>query len=99
MFESYSYLIVMIALGFGYAGLVASVWPLIPFTVTENHVGLAYGITTALQNLGLTVVPLLVRNTSMCTNFFLARMGKNGIRLVQPDTMDIPCSFSINPPQ
>jgi MFS family permease len=61
MFESYNHFLVMSVLGLGFAGLVASVWPLVPFSVSEHHVGLAYGIMTALQNLGLTVMPLLVR--------------------------------------
>ena len=65
MFESYHHVVVMLVLGLGYAGLVASIWPMVPFTVSEHHVGLAYGIMTALQNLGLTVMPLLVRQ-----NFF-----------------------------
>lgn len=60
MFSSYHHVIVMIILGFAYAGFVASVWPLVPLAVKEDHVGLGYGIMTALQNAGLTMVPLMI---------------------------------------
>ena len=60
MFTHYDHVLVMAILGLAYAGFVASIWPLVPLTVEESHVGLAYGIMTALQNMGLTVLPLLV---------------------------------------
>jgi nitrate/nitrite transporter NarK len=60
MFSSYHHVIVMIILGFAYAGFVASVWPLVPLAVKEDQVGLGYGIMTALQNTGLTIVPLMI---------------------------------------
>jgi len=60
MYMSFHHGLVMILLGLGYAGLVAAIWPLVPFTVAEQHVGLAYGIMTALQNFGLTLMPLMV---------------------------------------
>ena len=83
MFESSNHSVVMFVLGLGYAGLVASNWPLIPFTVSEDHVGLAYGIVTALQNLGLTVMPLLVRK-----NLLLATINtsSHGLKLNQDRT-------------
>ena len=34
-------------------------WPSIPFTVVKEKVGLAYGITTAVQNGGLALFPIL----------------------------------------
>ena len=50
----------MVVLGLAYSGFVASIWPLVPLTVDEANVGFAYGIMTSLQNMGLTVVPLMV---------------------------------------
>lgn len=75
IFESYNHFLVMGVLGFGYAGLVASIWPMVPFSVSEAHVGIAYGIMTALQNLGLTVMPLLVRNLHLLFNIFSSSLG------------------------
>lgn len=60
MFSSYHHSLVMVILGLSYSGFVASIWPLVPLTVEEENVGFAYGIMTALQNMGLTVVPLIV---------------------------------------
>ena len=60
LFNNYNHVVVMLTLGMAYAGFVASVWPLVPLTVPEDRVGLAYGILTAFQNAGLTAMPLLV---------------------------------------
>ena len=60
MYSTHDNVMVMIALGIGYAAFVAAVWPMIPLTVDSTHVGLAYGIVTSIQNLGLTIVPLII---------------------------------------
>jgi hypothetical protein len=60
MYSSYHHSLVMVVLGLAYSGFVASIWPLVPLTVDEANVGFAYGIMTSLQNMGLTVVPLMV---------------------------------------
>ena len=60
MYTSYDISVVIITLGIGYSAFVAAVWPLVPLTVHASHVGLAYGIVTSIQNLGLTVVPMLI---------------------------------------
>lgn len=60
MYTTSENIIVMIFLGIGYSGLVAAVWPLVPLTVSSSRIGFAYGSMTAMQNLGLTITPLIV---------------------------------------
>jgi hypothetical protein len=50
----------LILLGFAYTGFVASIWPMVPIAVPESHIGLAYGMMTALQNAVLTAMPMLI---------------------------------------
>ena len=59
-YASFHHMWTMLLMGVAYAGFVASVWPLIPEVVPAENVGLAYGITTALQNATLTAAPLLM---------------------------------------
>jgi MFS family permease len=52
--------VVMMALmGVIYSFLVSSLWPAVPFIVSAELVGLAYGIMTAMQNAGLATFPLI----------------------------------------
>jgi MFS family permease len=97
-FMSYHHAIVMVFLGMGYAGLVASVWPLVPFTVGEEHVGLAYGIMTALQNLGLTLMPLSVRLIviHLCITS-IAGLDQSRNRIIRIHQMAFPCCIGSNP--
>jgi MFS family permease len=60
LFPQHDHVLVMTLLGVGYAAFVASIWPLVPLTATENNIGLGYGIMTCLQNAGLTIAPLSV---------------------------------------
>ncbi|TFJ84951.1 hypothetical protein NSK_003979 [Nannochloropsis salina CCMP1776] len=41
------------------AAFAAVLWPSVPFTVPEDRVGVAYGLTTAIQNAGLALFPLM----------------------------------------
>jgi len=50
----------LILLGLAYAVYAAALWPSIALVVPKAEVGLAYGLMTALQNLVLSIVPLLV---------------------------------------
>ena len=43
-------------LGIGYSLLACTVWPMISLVVPERALGTAYGITQALQNLGLGTI-------------------------------------------
>ncbi len=42
-----------------FSAFAAVLWPSVPFTVPEDRVGVAYGLTTAIQNGGLALFPLL----------------------------------------
>lgn len=46
--------------GAGYGLFAAAVWPCIPLAVPEGSVGTAFGLVTAVQNLGLALIPLIV---------------------------------------
>ena len=47
-------------LGLSFAFLPAVLWPTVPRQVSAAHLGTAFGVMTALQNLGLTIVNPLV---------------------------------------
>jgi MFS family permease len=51
---------IMLWLGFGYALLAASLWPLLPYIIQPNMLGTAYGAMTAVQNAGLAVFPQII---------------------------------------
>merc|ERR1712166_495539 len=38
----------------------AAIWGSIPYIVDENSVGTAFGLATAIQNIGLTISPTIV---------------------------------------
>ena len=46
--------------GFAYAMYAAALWPAVGASVQKEEGGMAYGLTTALQNIGLSVLPLFV---------------------------------------
>jgi len=49
----------MIVLGAAFVLVPASIWPSVALIVEEQRVGTAYGLMTAVQNLGLALFPLL----------------------------------------
>ena len=49
----------MIALGAAFVLVPAAMWPSIPLIVRKEHVGMAFGLMTAIQNIGLAIFPLL----------------------------------------
>eukprot|EP00397_Hematodinium_sp_SG-2012_P008968 GEMP01009040.1.p1 GENE.GEMP01009040.1~~GEMP01009040.1.p1 ORF type:complete len:515 (+),score=90.33 GEMP01009040.1:30-1547(+) len=49
-----------ITLGFAISIYAAVIWPMIPLTVDSHSIGLAFGLTTALQNIGLALAPLVL---------------------------------------
>ena len=61
----YLVLIPLILLGLGYSVYAAALWGCIPYTVPARLIGTAYGLTTAVQNIGLTISPLI---SSVCLN-------------------------------
>lgn len=59
MFLVFDQISAVAIIGLAYAAFVASIWPMIPLTVDDFHVGLGYGLATSMQNAGLVVVPLI----------------------------------------
>jgi type IV secretory pathway TrbF-like protein len=49
----------MILIGIGYSAYAASLWACIPYVVEPKTIGTAFGITTALQNIGLSIGPTI----------------------------------------
>src|SRR5665647_1518062 len=49
----------MILLGFSFVLVPAALWPSVPLIVKSNRVGTAFGLMTAIQNIGLGLFPLL----------------------------------------
>ncbi|HDL19230.1 MAG TPA: MFS transporter, partial [Bacteroidetes bacterium] len=49
----------MIALGAAFVLVPAAMWPSIPLIVKEKRVGTAFGLMTAIQNIGLALFPFL----------------------------------------
>jgi len=50
----------LVLTGIGYSIYAAAIWGSIPYVVDENVVGSAFGVTTAIQNIGLCIAPTLV---------------------------------------
>lgn len=50
----------LFVLGFGYSAYAAVIWSSVPLIVPEEQVATAFGLITSVQNLGLTVAPLIV---------------------------------------
>lgn len=64
----------MIMLGAAFVLVPAALWPSIPLIVDENKVGTAYGVTTAIQNIGLALFPVLNGGLRDITNGYSASM-------------------------
>ena len=58
----------LILLGVTYSLFAAVIWPSISIVVNQNDIGFAYGVTTALQNLGMAVNPVIVAGILIHTN-------------------------------
>jgi hypothetical protein len=49
----------MIALGIAFVLVPAAMWPSVPMVVRQERTGTAFGLMTAIQNIGLGLFPLL----------------------------------------
>ena len=58
--KSYLGVIPIVLMGITYSIYVSSLWPMVPLVVKPTVVGSAYGLCTALQNIGLALGPLMV---------------------------------------
>ena len=50
----------MIGQGLAYSIMASALWPAIPLVVNPDNVGLAYGVAFSMQNVGLTIIPLIM---------------------------------------
>ena len=75
----------MIALGAAFVLVPAAMWPSVPLVVEEKRVGTAFGLMTAIQNLGLGLFPALngklrdVTGTYTATQCMFAGLGVVGL--------------------
>jgi MFS family permease len=75
----------MIVLGAAFVLVPAAMWPSVPLVVEEKRVGTAFGLMTAIQNLGLGLFPLLngklrdVTGTYTATKIMFASLGLAGL--------------------
>ena len=75
----------MIVLGAAFVLVPAAMWPSVPLVVEEKRVGTAFGLMTAIQNLGLGLFPLLngklrdATGTYTATQVMFAGLGVAGL--------------------
>ena len=75
----------MIVLGAAFVLVPAAMWPSVPLVVEEKRVGTAFGLMTAIQNMGLALFPLLngklrdVTGTYTATQIMFACLGVAGL--------------------
>lgn len=50
----------LVGQGLAYSGFAAVIWPSIPLVVEKKFIGLAYGLCTCLQNVGLGIFPVII---------------------------------------
>ncbi len=64
----------MALLGMAFVLVPAAMWPAVPLIVKKEVTGTAYGLMTAIQNLGLAVFPLIIGGLRSWTNTYKASM-------------------------
>ncbi len=75
----------MVLLGAAFVLVPAAMWPSVPMIVEEKRVGTAFGLMTAIQNLGLGLFPLLngklrdATGTYTATQVMFAGLGVAGL--------------------
>ncbi|MDR3775207.1 MAG: MFS transporter [Terracidiphilus sp.] len=75
----------MVVLGAAFVLVPAAMWPSVPLVVEEKRVGTAFGLMTAIQNLGLGLFPFLngklrdVTGTYTATQIMFAGLGVVGL--------------------
>jgi len=75
----------MVVLGAAFVLVPAAMWPSVPLVVEEKRVGTAFGLMTAIQNMGLGLFPLLngklrdVTGTYTATQIMFACLGVAGL--------------------
>lgn len=61
---NYMICVPLVLLGIGYSVYAAALWGCIPYTMPARLVGTAFGLCTAIQNIGMTLSPIF---SSLCT--------------------------------
>jgi MFS family permease len=75
----------MVLLGAAFVLVPAAMWPSVPLVVEEKRVGTAFGLMTAIQNLGLGLFPFLngklrdVTGTYTASQVMFAGLGVVGL--------------------
>ncbi len=75
----------MALLGFSFVLVPAALWPSVPLIVREERVGTAFGLMTAIQNIGMALFPLLnglLRDTTgsyVASQLMFASLGVAGL--------------------
>jgi len=75
----------MVVLGAAFVLVPAAMWPSVPLVVEEKRVGTAFGLMTAIQNLGLGLFPFLngklrdITGTYTATQIMFAALGMVGL--------------------
>ena len=75
----------MVALGAAFVLVPAAMWPSVPLIVRKERVGTAFGLMTAIQNIGLGLFPLLngllrdVTHTYTASSVMFASLGLFGL--------------------
>src|SRR5208283_3011407 len=75
----------MVALGAAFVLVPAAMWPSVPLVVEEKRVGTAFGLMTAIQNIGLGLFPFLngklrdATGTYTATQVMFAGLGVVGL--------------------
>ena len=59
-FSAFPAEVLLIGMGVGYSVFASVIWPAIPSVVEQRLLGTAYGMITVLQNMGLSVLPLII---------------------------------------
>jgi nitrate/nitrite transporter NarK len=59
-YQCYNELYPLCLTGVGYSIYAAAIWGSIPYIVDSKSVGTAFGLATAIQNIGLTISPTIV---------------------------------------
>lgn len=75
----------MVALGAAFVLVPAAMWPSVPLIVRKERVGMAFGLMTAIQNIGLGLFPLLngllrdLTHTYTASSVMFASLGLFGL--------------------
>jgi len=65
---NWSFIAPLVILGLAYSVYAGALWSSVPYVVKPNELGTAFGLLTAVQNIGMTVLPLAVAATIKDTN-------------------------------